>query len=241
MLGAAASIAWHVVIEAARNRLGWVLAGLTALALGAAAFAGALALTESIQTQVVLGAALLRIVAVFLVAGFVVTSIAREATDKGQEMLLALALPRSAYLLGKLAGFCLVALAPALLFGAIALVFAPAPWALVWSVSLACELWIVAAFALLAALGMRQLLAALAATLAFYMLARAIGGIAALADSRVVDVLSALLPHLDGFTRADWLVYGAGMRELMPVLAQTALYVPLLAAAALADLYRKNI
>ncbi len=246
MFTAIATIAVHTVLEALRNRLGWLLAALTAAVLGAGAFAGQLAITESAQAQVALVAALLRLCAVFVVAGFVVTSIAREAADKGQELLLALALPRAAYVLGKLAGFFLVALMPALVFGALALVAAPPVAALVWTASLVCELWIVAAFALLCALGMAHVVTALAASAAFYLLARIVGELALLAQARsghlIVDLLAALLPHLDQFTRAEWLVYGdAGLAQLLPVLAQTALYLPLLAAAALVDLYRKNI
>lgn len=232
MMHVAAAIATQVLIEALRNRLAWVLAGLSALVLGLAAFAGALTLTETVQVQTALAAAILRICAVFLVAGMVVTSMAREATDKGQEMLLALPVPRAAYLFGKLAGFGLAAVIPALLFGALALLVAPALPAFVWTVSLVCEMWIVAAFALLCALGIGNALAALTATLAFYLLAR-IG---------TIDIVAALLPRLDHFTRAEWLVYGdAGLAHLGPVLGQTAIYVVLLGAAALFDLYRKNV
>ena len=232
MLHVTTAIATQVLLEALRNRLAWVLAGLTALALGLAAFIGALTLTETVQVQTALSAALLRICAVFLVAGMVVTSMAREAADKGQEMLLALPVPRAAYLFGKLGGFALAAAIPALLFGALALLVAPALPAFVWTVSLLCELWIVAAFALLCALGIGNTLAALAATLAFYLLSR-IG---------TIDVVSALLPRLDRFTRAEWLVYGdAGLAQLAPVLGQSAIYVALLGAAALFDLYRKNV
>lgn len=246
MLHAIATIARQLAHEAWSTRLAWLLGGITLAALGMAGFIGAVALTETRQTQVALLAALLRLCAVFLVAAFAVTSIAREQADKGQELLLALALPRAAYLLGKLAGLALVALGPVLLFGALALAAAPAQAALVWSLSLLCELWIVAAFALLAALGLPGVMAALSATLAFYLLARAIGGLQLLAQERggapLLDLIARLLPHLDRFTRADWLVYGdAGAAQLAHVAAQTALYLPLLAALALADLYRKDL
>ena len=245
-LSTIATLARQVVQEALHTRLPWLLLGLTAAGLGAAGFIGAVALTDTLQTQTALLAALLRMCAVFLVATFAVTSIARESADKGQELLLALPIPRAAYLLGKLAGLGVVALGPVLLFGALAFAAAPPPAALAWSVSLLCELWIVAAFALLAALGLSGVMGALSATLAFYVLARAMAGFQLLAQERggslVLDAIAALLPRLDGFTRADWLVYGdAGAAQLAAVAAQTALYLPLLAGLALADLYRKEL
>ena len=48
---------------------------------------------------------MLRVASVFLVATFVITSMVREASDKGLELLLALPMPRAVYLAGKLAGF----------------------------------------------------------------------------------------------------------------------------------------
>jgi len=57
-----------------------------------------------------------------------------------------------------------------------------------------------------------------------------------------IDGLALLLPHLNQFTRSDWLVYHSGSSaELGMIAAQTAIYVALLAAAALFDLHRKDI
>ncbi|MFP5393022.1 MAG: ABC transporter permease [Gammaproteobacteria bacterium] len=249
-LHAIAAIAGQVLVEGARSRLPWVLGGLTALVVALARLAGAVALTESAQSQAAIGGALLRLTAVLVTSGFVVTSVAREQADQADRLVFALALPRAAWLLGKLAGFALAAAVPALLFTLLAMRVSDAPSALVWGATLWCELWIVAAFALLCAVGMGSALAALAATAAFYLLARAIGDLARLAHEQggskltdtVIDALAALLPHLDGFARADWLAYGdAGLAQLAPALAQTALAVTLLTAAALFDLYRKPL
>ncbi|NHZ94835.1 ABC transporter permease [Massilia sp. CCM 8734] len=245
MSGHIFTIATYTLLEALRNRLAWVLGLLAIGAVALGGFLGQLALTESGALQAALLAALLRVCCVLLVAGFVATSVVRETGDKGQELLLALALPRAAYVLGKLAGFALVALLPALLFGAMALTLAPAPWCAAWALSLWCELCIVAAFALLCVLTFGQVLAALAATLAFYVLARAIGALQAMAQDAAalpriaIDALSAMLPHLDQFTRGEWLVYGGA--QVAPLLAQTAIYVTLLGAAALFDFYRKDL
>lgn len=56
------------------------------------------------------------------------------------------------------------------------------------------------------------------------------------------DGLALLLPHLDRFTRSDWLVYhDGGAADLLAIAVQTAIYVALMAAAGLFDLYRKQI
>jgi ABC-type transport system involved in multi-copper enzyme maturation permease subunit len=255
MIAPAVTIARYTLLEALRNRLLWLLLIMAAGAVAVSGFLNELALTESRALQAALLGAVLRLAAVFLVATFVVTSMAREASDKGLELLLALPLPRAVYLFGKLAGFGALALLPALLFGALGLFFAPPAQAGLWAVSLLCECWIVAAFSVLCMLTLNQVMPALAAVCSFYLLARAIATLQLLghgatsvqsAGQRVlntgIDGLALLLPHLDQFTRSDWLVYhnGGGV-ELASIAAQTAIYVALLAAAALFDLHRKNI
>ena len=248
-------IARYTLLEALRNRLPWLLLLALAAALCVGGFLGQLALTESRQLQAALVAAVLRLAAVFLIATFVIGSMAREAADKGGDLLLSLALPRAVYLLGKLAGYAALALLPALLFGAAALAYAPADQAALWAASLLGELWIVAAFSLLCALTLNQTLPALSAVCAFYLLARVLttlqllghGGAAQAGPGQRwlthgLDALALLLPHLDGFARSDWLLYhGGSLADLGAVALQTALSVGLLTAAALFDLYRKNL
>lgn len=255
MLRPALTIARYTVLEAVRNRLLWLFVLAAAAALAGAGLLDRLALTESREIQLALLAAGLRLTAVGLTAAFVITSMAREAQDKGAELLLALALPRAAYLLGKLAGFGALALLPALLYGALAALLAPAAQSALWGASLLCELWIVAAFALLCALSFSQAVPALAACAGFYLLARAIGGLQLAAHAPYggstplhgalvhgIDLLASLLPALDGFTRTEWLLYASGTpAALAAIAAQSALYVALLGAAGLFDLYRKNL
>lgn len=252
-LHAGLCIARYTLVEALRNRLLWLFGAAALGVLGLSSFLHALALTESAQLETAVLAALLRLVCIFLIATFVITSMVRESADKGAELLLALPVPRAAYLLGKLAGFGALAVLPAVLSGLLASWFAPPAQAALWTASLLCELWIVAAFSLLCSLTLQQTLPALAAAGAFYLLARAIAtfqllgqGAAATPLQRVldhgIDAIALLLPHLDAFTRSDWLVYhSGGPAELAAIALQSAIYVGLLAAAALFDLYRKNI
>src|SRR5262249_58824121 len=61
--------------------------------------------TEGARFQAGFYAASARFAAVFIGAFYVLASIVREFDDKGLDMILALDLPRSHYVLGKLAGF----------------------------------------------------------------------------------------------------------------------------------------
>ena len=237
-----ATIARGTLLEARRNRLPWLLAALAAAAAGLAAFLGQLAVAEGRQLQAAMLAALLRPAAVFTVTAFVVTSMARELEEKRMEMMLALAMPRAAYLLGKLAGFCALAVAPAVLFGALLLAFSPAQGTAAWTASLLLELWVMAAFATFCAISLRHVLPALAACAAFYLLARSVGAMRALGGGWAVDAATALLPRLDLFTRTDWLLYQPpAAADLLALAAQAAACVLLLASAGLFDLYRKDV
>jgi ABC-type Na+ efflux pump permease subunit len=160
---AALTIARYTLLEALRNRLLWLVLLMALGAVGVSGFLNELALTESRELQAALLGAVLRLAAVFLVATFVVTSMVREANDQGLQLLMALPMPRAVYLFGKLAGFGALALLPALLFGALGLFFAPPAQAALWTISLLCECWIVAAFAVRCTLTLNQVTPALAA------------------------------------------------------------------------------
>jgi ABC-type transport system involved in multi-copper enzyme maturation permease subunit len=249
------TIAFYTFIEALRNRLIWLIVAVALIAIGLSGFLNELALTESRQIQIALIAAFSRFAAVFLIATFVVTSMVRESNDKGLELILALPLPRAGYLLGKLLGFGALALVPALLFGALAWIFAPLAQAALWTASLLCELWLVAAFSLLCVLTFSQVMTALSATMAFYLAARSVSAFQLIGNdfvgspslsqdviSTVINVIAAVLPHFDQFTRTEWLVYQSGAWSNLPaILIQSAIFLSLVTGAALFDLYRKNI
>ena len=240
------AIAAYTLHEALRSRLPWVLAAAGLAALGAALFAGALALTERQSTQVALAAPILRLAAVFILAAFVITSVRREADDRVRGVLLSLPLPRAGYLLAKLAAFCALGGMTALACGLALIVLADPVQTMLWAFTLGCELAIVTAFALFAAIGLNSVPAALSGTLGFYLLGRIAFTMHALASGHpagmAVSALSALLPHFDAFARTEWLVYGTGTgADATYALLQALIYVVLLAAACTLDLQRKEI
>src|SRR5258706_16331112 len=98
-------IARFALLEAWRSGLPWLALGCIVASVGFAAFLAHVALTETRELQAAAAAAMLRIGAAFLIGTYVVTSVAREANDRGLELALAFPISRSAYYAGKLAGF----------------------------------------------------------------------------------------------------------------------------------------
>ncbi len=251
---ASLTIARYTLLEALRTRWLMLLLAITVAALGLSGLLHALALTESRQLQVAVLAAILRVASVALVLIFVLSSMAREAADKGQQLLLAQAYSRAVYLAGKLLAYAALALLPALLFGSLALFVAPPAQAALWALGLLCECWIMAAFGVLCMLSLQQLPAALALSSGFYLLARSIDTLQLLGHGarsaqtsttiagQSLDLLALLLPHLERYTRTEWLVYHTGAAgDLAGLLSQTSVFLLLLVLAALYDLNRKRL
>ncbi|MBI2319895.1 MAG: ABC transporter permease [Betaproteobacteria bacterium] len=251
----ALSIAAAALLEALRNRLLWLAGIVIGVALGLAQFLNQVAITESLQIQLALLAAMLRLAAVFIVSTFIITSMVREANDKVTELLLSQPAPRSAYFFGKFAGYGLVGVVLAFLFSLPLALFAPPGALLYWSASLACELLIMTAVSLFCVLSLTQVLSAFAATAGFYLLARSMAAMQLIASSplvkdntfvddvvaQIVNAIALVLPALDRMTQTAWLTDAAPRAaDFGLVLAQTAIYVLLIAAASLFDLYRKN-
>jgi hypothetical protein len=250
-----ATIARYTLLEALRTRLPvLVLATLLAL-LAASFFVEAIAITEGARFQTGFYAAGVRLAGVFITAMVVLVSVTREFNDKGLDVLLALDLPRSHYVLGKLAGFLGIAALIAAA-AAVPLTWSAAPVAVLqWTISLAVELAIVAALALFCVITFSQLTPAASFVLAFYLLARSLTAIRLMgahplsgADTLahqviqfLVETLALVMPALDAWTRTAWLVdQPAPWSAVLQIAGLSALYVALLAAATMFDFYRKN-
>jgi len=248
------TIARFVVIEAVRNRLfGLMLIGVVGI-VSLGEFAGGLAIIETAEIQGSLVAFVMRLAAVFILSLLVITGVVREFNEKSIEMILALPAPRYVYYTGKLCGYLMLALIIAGVAGLPLFLYAGPGQVLLWSFSLFCELAIITALCLFFLFTLGQVTAALSAVAAFYLLARSMGSMQLISHSpiletgataqeimkTVLDLIAVLLPDLDVFTQTGWLVYGGGMQDLVPIVVQTVIYVGLLSAAALFDLYRRN-
>lgn len=250
-----ATIARYTLLEAVRTRLPQLFVAVIALLGAASLFIAAIAITEASRMQVGTYAAGIRLAGVFTAAMYVLASITREFNDKNLDMALALDLPRSHYILGKLAGFALVGVALAAVAALPLAVLASPRAVFMWALSLAAELWIVATLALFCAVTFRQSLAAMSFVVAFYLLARTLRAIrlmsahpitggdtaAQYVSQLVADGLALVMPPLDAWTQTAWLVHQPPTwSTLGMVLAQSVLYVALLSAAAMFDFQRRN-
>jgi len=246
-------IARFVLLEGLRSGLPWLALAFIGASICFAAFLGEVALTETRELQAAASAAFLRAGAAFLIAGHVVASTAREASDRVLDLALTLPISRSTYYAGKLVGFAGCALLLATAF-AMPLILWSTPAALVsWWVSLTAEMMLVAAMALFFSMPLSGLVPAIAATAGLYLLGRSISTIQAIAAGPlaqaqddalrgIVGSLALLIPRLDAVTRTEWLVYGLpGLGDLLAALAGVALYCALLGAAGLFDFSRRDL
>ena len=249
------TIARYTLLEAMRTRLPQLVLSAIVLLGAAGFFVQEIAVTESARLQTGFYAATMRLTGVFITGLYVLSSVTREFNDKGLDVMLALDLPRSHYILGKLMGFLVIG---ALIGFAVSipLVFlAPPGAALQWGLSLAFELAIVVALSLFCVVTFSQLMPAASFVLAFYLLARALTAIRLMgahplagADtlshqlmSMMMEGLALIVPALDAWTQTAWLVnQPAAWADIGALAGQSALYVALLAGATMFDFYRKN-
>lgn len=250
------TICRYTALEAIRTRVPATVLLTLVVLLGASLFIRELAVTETTRFQIGFYAAAARLCAVFIASLYVLASISREFSDKGLEVLLALDVPRSHYICGKLAGFMLTACAIAVVLSLPLWVLAPAAAAGMWMVSLAIELALVTALSLFCIVTFTQLLPAAGFVAAFYLLARSVTAMRLMGSNPVagqdtlshqvsralVDGLGYLMPALDRWTDTAWLVNAApDTSVLLGIGLQGVIYIALLVAATLFDFYRRSL
>ncbi|HYH42468.1 MAG TPA: ABC transporter permease [Burkholderiales bacterium] len=250
-----ATIGRYAVLEALRTRLPGLTALSIAVVLGASFFVREITITDSVRFQTAFYAATARFAMFFLAALHVISSISRDFHEKGLDMALALDLPRSHYVLGKLCGF--LAIAVALAIAATLPLFALTGWeaTAIWGLSLALELTIVVALSLFCVITFTSIMPAASFVLAFYLLARALTAMRLISAhpvagseapshkvmSWVIEGLALVVPALDRWTRTEWLVDGTGSWPMLASLAgYTAMFGVVVVAAAIFDMQRRN-
>ena len=249
------TVARITLLEALRSRLIWVAVIAIGLAFGAAQFLSQVAMIEVAQIQVAIMAALLRASGVFLLAAFCITSLVREANDKITELFLSQPAARWEYYLGKIAGCAGVAVVLAAGFSIPLAIYSPVVQVAVWGASFACELLIIATISIFCAISLTQVTSAFSATAAFYLLARSISAMQVIAAMPIaleqswtdeafkwiINAIALAMPALDRMTLTDWLLeQPPSALEIAGLLSQTLVYLLLIGAATLVDLYRKN-
>ena len=250
------TIAKYSIWEAVRDKFFlFILMGLL-LTFALSLFVGELAITEGIQTQVAILAALLRLFLVFTISLFVITSMLREFNDKGFELLLSQPLPRSTYYIGKLLGYTFISFIVCIFAAACLFVYLPSSATLLWAFSLWCEVLIIISLSILCLFTLNSVTISFSVVMAFYILARAIEAIYLISHStilssvslanqfmiKLIDIIVYLIPDLYRFTQTDWLIYKThNADEFFMIIGQTFIYVLFLSAMAIFDLYKKEL
>ncbi len=249
----------YVLLTALRDRLFVTLLGLTALVYAVAGALGKAALAEGRELSLPVAAGSGRSILVAGILIFVAFHVRRMAENRELETLLARPISRTGFVAAYGLGLASVAVLLAIPMG-LGLSFFHPGWAglAVWTLSLAMEAAIVAALGLFAALALETAVAAALLSGGIYILARLMSVFVSLAESRVLEnetqsetlgllvrvllkILSLLLPRLDLYSQSVWLVHGPPPLEtILFLLAQTAVYVPMLLLASVFDLRRKR-
>lgn len=249
------TLARFVMLEARRTGLPLLAFVALGAGVGMAGFLSQLALTESSHLQAGILAAFFRVSVVFLTGTFVVTSMVRESSDKGLELLLSLPISRTTFYLGKLAGYAATGGILAAAFSLVMLVWSPPLSVTTWFVSLLLEVILVASVSLFFVVTLGQIVPALAAAAGTYFLGRVIAAVQAISTSPLnedsvlqrmagwgIDAVALLLPPLDRATQTVWLLYGPpSPGEFLALAGLLFVYGALVTAAGLFDFHRRNL
>lgn len=249
------TISCFTVLEARRSHLIWVVSFIVLVSVMLGLFVQALAITETTQFQSSLVGAMLRLAAVAVMGLYVITRLSQEFSNKTIEFILAMQLTRSEYVVGKLAGYFVLAGVIASVFSLSLMMYVPGFQLLVWGISLWGELSIVVAFSVFCVIVFTQTYLALLAVLAFYLVSRMMTSILLLATAPLaatgefsqsvlaplMAVLDYAIPNLDQFAQSQWLVYhSATWQDIGTTVIVSVGYVLLFLAVTLCDFYRKN-
>jgi hypothetical protein len=250
-----ATIARYTVLEAVRTRLPLLTTVVVVLLYIASLFIRELAIVESGRFQTAFYASTVRFAAVFIVALHVIASVTREFQDKGLDVVLALDLPRGHYIVGKLAGFVVIAAVLALVVSVPLVTLGAWQPLAQWSASLAFELAAIAALSIACVITINQLMPAASVVIAAYVVARSITAMRLIGENPIagaasdahqwitgmVEALALVIPALDGWTRTAWLVdQPAAWTSIAAIAGQSALFIAILGAVAAFDMYRKS-
>ena len=249
------AISHYTLLEARRTRLLLLFAAALGAVFALAFFVSQLAVTESLRMQITFYAAGARLAAVLIVAAHVIGSVTRDFNDKGLDTLLALDLPRSHYILGKLGGFLAIGAVVGVIACFPVLWMAPFAAAVQWGVALLLDLSVVIAFSLFCVMAFGHFVPAAAVVLAFYVLARSLTAIRLMSANPLtgadtlsheigrwtIESLALITPALDRWPQAAWLVDAPASWDVICMrLLEAVLYVTLLAGATMVDFHRRN-
>jgi hypothetical protein len=245
----------YILITALRD---WLFIGLVVSILFAtmiSAVLGSTAFLEDQEMTVTFAAASSRLILMVGLIVFVCFHIRHAFDTKEIDVILSRPISRSNLVIAYWLGFAFVGLLLALPVIAIVGLIGVGSVAgfAGWAVSLILETSLVVGLALFSAFTLRSAVTAVIACMGFYVLSRMMAFFIVTAHSGVISgskfillkyaliAISTLVPRLDFFAKTEWLIYGFNSnQDWLVVLAQAAVFVPLLLLASIADFRRKQ-
>jgi ABC-type transport system involved in multi-copper enzyme maturation permease subunit len=245
----------YILITALRD---WLFIGLLIGVLCATAISatlGGTAFLEEKEMTITFAAGSSRIILMIGLIVFVCFHIRSAFDTKEIDVILSRPISRTNLVIAYWLGFSFVALLLTVAVVGIIAAIQPVSWVgfAGWAFSLLLETVLVVALALFSAFTLRSAVTSVLACMGFYVLSRMMAFFVITVESPMFNDLkflplkyaligiSTIVPRLDFFAKTEWLSYGFTTGdEWMVFVAQVAVFVPLLLAAAVIDFKRKQ-
>ncbi|HAU29196.1 MAG TPA: hypothetical protein DCW68_03690 [Rhodospirillaceae bacterium] len=247
----------YLFLTARRDRLFLAMMAAFGLVALLGSFIGDQSVIEGREATAAFVAFSGRMVLVFGMVLFVATHIRRAFESREILMILSRPVSRHGFVLSCWASFSIIAILLLAVFGGLLYVVAhpPAMGLVLFMAGMLLETTLMIGVALFFSLGMESVVGVVFSSFGFYMLARMMGVLVAIANSefrgvelpmalaldQVANLMSFIFPRLDQFGQSSWLVYGRGLDlSLAGMALQVGLYTALVLAAAIFDFRRKR-
>ena len=250
------SILGYILRNGLRDRLYLGVFVTLVIAFCLSIFLGSTMMVEQQQSTATFIAGSSRAILALGMILFVCLSVARSFENKEVEFILSKSISRQEFILAYLSGFFLAALLIFIpLIAAILIITKIQLYGLlIWCATLLSELAIVISFSLLAALILKNPLAAIMASLSFYAISRLMGIFVLAIElpdnflfpkshflAIILKIFSAVFPRLDLFAQSSWLNYPiSDFTSLKIIFWQSLIYIPLLIFMSFHDFKKKQ-
>lgn len=260
-LGLSWQLVRYVLIAAIRDRMIWGILAISILGVMLSIFSGSAAAIEQDQFVITYMAGGLRILTLVGLSLFVVFYIRRSYDARDVEFLLTRPLSRAQFVISHSFAFSLLAFTAGLfltaLLGAISVRYGFESGFFLWAFGVAFEFILVVNVAFFFSMVLGSPVTAGLGTLGFYVLARMMGQLLAVAGSSVplshgeafnglavvMQAISVVIPRFDLMTQTSWLIYGVGdgaVQDWLFIVLQTFVFLALVVTATVVDLRRRQ-
>ena len=245
----------YILAAAARDKILISFLLFMAVGISLSVFLGSAAVTEKDQFSIVFAASALRLGSLFTLVLFTVFYIRKSFDTRDVEYMLTKPINRLQFLTGNALAFTLLSFIIAALSSIIIFLMpisGDIEGTLTWSLSLFIELVLMSNIALFFSFVLTSAVSATLMSLAFYSLARMIGGIlgviaaetqtgAMLLMEKIMLVISIIIPRLDLMGQGSWLLYGVqdGVNWVF-IITQGIVFLGFIFSATLIDFKRKQ-